>query len=98
MLTGEIIDDSVKKFLDKRGSVAYLYNSTDGVDVEVFSYAALAEAHEKAGPDEREHVTTWIRKNLPCEYLDPLPGEYLSLNTAEDYERIKQLMTRRNEP
>lgn len=95
MLTGAIIYETIKKHLDKMPQVRYTYNSTDGVDVEVFDFEALKEAYEKAGSDEREHVTTWIRKNLMCQYLDPIPGEYLSLNTAEDLDKIRILMGKR---
>lgn len=90
MITGPIIDAAVEEFL---GSGAdYGYNGKDGADVEVFTFEALAEAHEKAGPDEHEHVTTWIRRHKRCVDLTPPAGEFLSLNTPEEYERICELM------
>lgn len=92
MLTGEIIDKTVKEHLDKMPDIRYTYNGVDGQDVEVFDYRALDEAFVKAGPNEREHVTTWIRSHLPCQYLGwPQEGK-LSVNTAEDLEKVRSLM------
>jgi spore coat polysaccharide biosynthesis protein SpsF (cytidylyltransferase family) len=92
MITGPVIDAAVEEFL--ASGADYGYNHKDGADVEVFTFEALAEAHEKAGPDEREHVTTWIRRNKRCVDLTPPAGEFLSLNTAAEYERICRLMKR----
>lgn len=92
MLTGPIIDAAVVEF--RASGADYGYDNCDGADVEVFTFAALAEAYEKAGPDEHEHVTTWVRRNKRCIDLTPPAGEFLSLNTAEDYTRICELMAK----
>lgn len=93
MVTAEIIDAAVSEFLDNKAD--YGYNQSDGADVEVFTFDALAQAYEKAGPDEREHVTTWIRRHKRCVDLTPPAGEFLSLNTAAEYARICELMGRK---
>ena len=65
--TASIIDDAIRKLLDE--NLDYCSNTIspsfpEGLDVEVFSYAALAEAyHNEPCEFEREHVTPYIWKN-----------------------------------
>lgn len=60
----------------------------DGLDCEVFTMDALAAAYAAADdPSDREHVTTWMRRNLPCVNL---PGDFdpemrLTLDDLDDY-------------
>lgn len=61
----------------------------DGWDVEVFSSHALEVAWLHAGPEEREHVTTFMKTNLGFHPLY-LGGPKLSVDTEEDFERAKQ--------
>lgn len=65
-----------------------------GHDCEVFTFQALEKAHREAtDPYDREHVTSWIQKNLKT---NSLSGEYdveanFCLDTAEDYIRLKRM-------
>lgn len=55
-----------------------------GQDVEAFPVRLLADAHWRAGREEREHVTTWMQRGDP-----PLkrstPRMRWTLDTEEDY-------------
>jgi spore coat polysaccharide biosynthesis protein SpsF (cytidylyltransferase family) len=69
----------------------------DGEDVEVFSRAALLQAHWHAGGEEgdREHVTPWIRRHYPIATAMPLSdrrGLKTSVDTPEDLERVRQMV------
>jgi len=65
LIDSTIVDECVKEF--KRSGVDYLSNNhpesyPDGLDVEVFSFLALKQAHLEASSNfEREHVTPYIR-------------------------------------
>ncbi len=65
LIDPEIIDRVVRRF--QRGDLDYASNVMvrsypDGLDTEVFSFAALEKAwHEAAKPSEREHVTPYLR-------------------------------------
>lgn len=68
-----------------------------GLDCEVFSFKDLETANLKAKqPEEREHVTPWIRKNLPIRNIsNPKGNEYhvrITLDTQEDYINIKKAL------
>lgn len=96
------IDDLISKFLEKK--VDYASNCLrptlpDGMDAEIFSLAALETAwkdsHKKS---DREHVTPFIRdcgkfKIYSVEYPLELEKYRLTLDTSEDYELIKRLVT-----
>lgn len=80
-------------FLANRPKIDYASNDTltsgypDGWDVEVFSLDALEQANTKATKSQREHVTTWIKKNLSCITLKaetPWTGPKLSVDTEEE--------------
>ena len=99
-LTGDCpaLDPSVaiktlELFLANRPQIDYANNDTlssgypDGWDVEVFSMDALEQAHALAKPYEREHVTTWMKKNLSCitrKADTPWTGPKLSVDTEEE--------------
>lgn len=67
-----------------------------GLDVEVFSFAALEEAHEKALEDyQREHVTPYIYENNEDKYYYKNDVNHSrhrwTLDTPEDWELIKEI-------
>jgi glutamate-1-semialdehyde 2,1-aminomutase/spore coat polysaccharide biosynthesis protein SpsF len=65
-----VVDKVVRRFLD--GGYDYVsnvlrYSYPDGLDVEVFSFAALEQAWRQAAKDsEREHVTPFLRGGKFC--------------------------------
>jgi spore coat polysaccharide biosynthesis protein SpsF len=74
----------------------------DGFNGEVFNYNVLKEAYENASENEKEHVTSYIIKkykttefDYPIEYLKykniNFSHLHLSLDTAEDYELLKNI-------
>lgn len=100
LLQPEEIDRCVKLFLDshvdlvcntdyERGNMA-----GDGNDVEVFSMAALRQAHKNA--TQREHVTSWMRQNLKVKFSQA-PDVGCSVDTAEDLQHVKDILRGRNE-
>jgi len=75
----------------------------DGWEVEYLSAECLKWAKSAANGEDKEHVTTFIKKNLDsfkaknwayasidCETRDWVPK--LSIDTKEDLERIKEIM------
>jgi glutamate-1-semialdehyde aminotransferase/spore coat polysaccharide biosynthesis protein SpsF (cytidylyltransferase family) len=85
--------------LQKQTGAAYCSNVSprtypDGLDVEAFTYEALAAADAEATrPIDRDCVTTWIGRNrsrFPAEaVVNPIPGmqdERWVLDTQDDYE------------
>lgn len=73
----------------------------DGYDMELFSGKALKMAHEQAtDPYDREHVTPWLYRHLNVRRFSIFgrgpqmedPAEKVSVDTLENYERVKALM------
>jgi spore coat polysaccharide biosynthesis protein SpsF len=70
----------------------------DGMDVEIFDFHALKSAARNATSQyDREHVTTWIKRNGKVIRVN-LPSERmydekirLSIDTREDYELAKEI-------
>jgi spore coat polysaccharide biosynthesis protein SpsF (cytidylyltransferase family) len=95
-----IIDACVTTYQGEKDHVDYVSNVDertypDGLDVEVFPFAALDEAtrHAKPGPD-REHVTPWIRRTRRKRTVSqPVNlGELrLTLDYADDYTQIASI-------
>jgi spore coat polysaccharide biosynthesis protein SpsF (cytidylyltransferase family) len=91
----KVIGKVIKCFLDERGKVDYVSNNLkatypEGLDVEVFSFAALEKAWKNAQlPSEREHVSPYIKnhseifslKNVECE------KDLSNLRWTVDYEK-----------
>jgi spore coat polysaccharide biosynthesis protein SpsF (cytidylyltransferase family) len=101
LLTPEVIERVLNEYVLQ--DVDYICNThdedpkNDGYDVEVFSFEALKEAHEKATSEyDREHVTPYIRRNFKCGFCDMPPMEGCSVNTYEDYIKVCQIMEKRN--
>jgi spore coat polysaccharide biosynthesis protein SpsF (cytidylyltransferase family) len=95
MITGEIIEDVIEQHLASQSD--FTYNSDllqgDGIDVEVMKLSVLKECHEKAkDPKDREHVTTWIRRNPKYMKLRVDVPDYptRSINTLDDYVWVHQ--------
>lgn len=97
------IDDLIKNFLNKKVDYsANCLNPTlpDGMDAEIFSFAALESAWKEATKkSEREHVTLFIRNcgKFKIDSLEyPLDfGKFrLTLDTSEDYNLINKLVTK----
>ena len=96
-----IVDMVVEKFL--KSGADYLNNIDpptfpDGMDVEVFSFAALERAWTKAiAPHHREHVTAFIRETQDFTKASVQSGFNLSnirltVDTTEDYELVCSLV------
>lgn len=67
----------------------------DGLGMECFTFAALEEAFVKS--EEREHVTTYMRPPTTlmsqARLIDEARPVKLSVDTPEDLERVRQVMT-----
>ncbi len=68
-----------------------------GIDIEVFSFAALKYAWEMAKhQDCREHVTKYFYEMYPdicATYSPPFPDSWSTcIDTQEDYERVKAMI------
>ena len=94
----EIIDMTVASI--RGGHADYVSNSIEpsfprGLDVEVFTTSALRQAGRYATTTfDREHVTTWMIRNLkhPVDFprLDPPRSEFrLTVDHWEDYEVVR---------
>ena len=63
----EVIDETIQHFLDAHGALDYTStprNYPEGLDCEVFTFAALEHAWKHATlPSEREHVTPYIKNH-----------------------------------
>lgn len=98
----EIIDQTIQYYFDTKAD--YCANNLvkkfpHGLDVEVFSYAGLKEAHENATEDfEKEHVTQYIRHRKDKYKISSYEasGEYndirITCDEDQDYQLIKIIM------
>lgn len=98
-IDAEVLTNMLKSFCEKQPD--YLSNTLirtypRGLDVEVMTFAALKEAHEKATQDyEREHVTPYIYKHPHLFYIEQCVSNEdhsnlrLTLDTEEDLTLIK---------
>jgi glutamate-1-semialdehyde aminotransferase/spore coat polysaccharide biosynthesis protein SpsF (cytidylyltransferase family) len=100
LLDAAVVDKVVQRFLD--GGYDYVSNAMrytypDGLDTEVFSFAALEQAwREAVKPSDREHVTPYLRagKFRICnvENDQPLPPDLRwTVDEAADLEFVRQV-------
>ena len=101
LIDPHIVDDVIRRYM--QGDCDYVANTLkwtypDGVDVEVFSYAALEKAWREARwASEREHVTPYIRKNpdkfrlVNIESGTDLSRFRWSVDREEDLEFVRQV-------
>jgi spore coat polysaccharide biosynthesis protein SpsF (cytidylyltransferase family) len=68
----------------------------DGEDIEVFTRAALADAHRSATDAyDREHVTAWMRRNcraITVKPTDDRSAVKTSVDTLEDLKRVRAML------
>lgn len=100
-LTCPVLARDIIALHDSRGAdLSHFLGCPLGTGVEVIEAAALfAAEREAADPREREHITTWhyghrdrlviLEPQAPRECL--LPGVHVSIDSAPDYERVKQI-------
>jgi glutamate-1-semialdehyde 2,1-aminomutase len=100
LIDPDVVDAVIKTY--KSGHLDYVSNTNpptypDGMDVEVFSFAALEIAQKQATKvQEREHVTPYLRKpglfeigNVTNE--GDYSGERWTVDEPEDYEVVKAI-------
>ena len=99
-----IIDDVIQYYQSNQDLLDYCSNTIKrtfprGLDVEVFSYEALENAHENAILDrDREHVTAYIYTNPAqfnldgIEYKQDLSHYRWTVDTIEDLELIDKII------
>ncbi len=107
LIDASIIDDVIKSCIDEK--VEYMSNTLkptfpDGMDVEVFTFAALEKAWKDSKiQSEREHVTPYIWKNssyfdqtiFTCKNFigsDDFSNYRLTVDQREDFNLVKELI------
>lgn len=101
LIDAALIDDLINKFLEKKCDYASnCINPTlpDGMDAEIFTFAALEKAWNEANKNsEREHVTPYIRESgkfsiYSVEYEANLSDLRMTLDTQEDFQVLTALV------
>lgn len=96
----ELVDQAISTW--QRSNVDYVSNTNpptypDGLDVEVFSFIALTQAWQEASqPQEREHVTPYIRESgkfklLNIPHIENCSSKRWTVDEPEDFEVIKNV-------
>lgn len=105
LLEPELVDLAIETFQAQGGAYDYVSNMIEptwpyGMAVEVFSAAALREAHQEAvDPAEREHVTPFIywrpqRYRIKSLTMQPnLSSLRWTVDTPEDFELVSRVLT-----
>jgi glutamate-1-semialdehyde 2,1-aminomutase len=100
LVDAEIVNRAITTF--KQSKADYLSNVMpptypDGLDVEVFSFQALAQAWRSASqPHDREHVTCYLRESgkfqlLNINHTDDLSDRRWTVDEPEDFEVIENV-------
>jgi spore coat polysaccharide biosynthesis protein SpsF (cytidylyltransferase family) len=105
LLDPEVVDATIRRWRD--GAEDYVANVIeprtypDGMDVEVISREAISDAAQRATtPDDREHVTTYIRRHAErypqaALRLDPSRSDVrITLDTREDLAHLRRIVAR----
>jgi spore coat polysaccharide biosynthesis protein SpsF len=80
LIDPKIIDLSCEYF-NQHDYQYVTFAPVDGLDVEVFSFELLKEAHENAtSKEDREHVTPYMKRKTK-----------ISVDNAEDLERVRKI-------
>ena len=97
LLTPDIINGVLNEYIYQE--VDYICNThddnptSDGFDVEVFSFRSLKEANEKAHKSyDREHVTPYIRRHFKSGFCEMPELEGCSVDTYKDYLEVCKIM------
>ena len=96
LLTGAVIDRTIELYL--RDGLRYIQNILDGLDVEVFPYEELLNAHKLVlNKYDREHVTTHIRRYAKLigrarVYREEVE-EPFSVNTQEEFDLMEGILS-----
>lgn len=96
----ELVDSAIRKF--KTSDVDYFSNIApptypDGLDIEVFSYQALAKAHgETSKLFDREHVTPYLRehsgfKKAGMQHTEDISSLRWTVDEVSDFEVIENV-------
>ncbi|HIB54796.1 MAG TPA: hypothetical protein EYO39_08330 [Nitrospirales bacterium] len=105
LMDPKVIDAVVAEYIS--GNYDYVANTIppnatfpDGMDVEVFSFAALERAWREARkPSEREHVTFYFWKNTDCfkthryDLEESLSHYRLTVDYPEDFEVVSKILS-----
>lgn len=101
LIDPDVVDMAIEEF--QGGELDYISNTREptfphGLDVEVFSIAALERAYKEAElPSEREHVTPYIWKNTEIfkvgqfKNVENLSGYRWTVDHKEDLEVVREI-------
>lgn len=105
LIDGRVIAEAVETFLREDDPSLYLSNVVRrtfprGFDFEIFGAPLLADAHHHAvAPDEREHVTPYLRAGAPARvrmqdwtWPEDKSAYRVTLDTVEDLRLIERLI------
>lgn len=91
-----VAEQVVAHFLSERSDFDYVSNTFDpsfprGMNVEVFTFAALKRAYQEAtAPEEREHVTPYIYRHPDLFRLGSFQYR-LTVDTSDDLQLVRQI-------
>jgi len=100
LVDSRLLDEAIQEFLDRKCD--FLSNNNpptfpDGLDIEIFSFQKLQEAHETStDPSDREHVTLFMKKNSKINKFNIENNENLAhlrwtLDEAADFKVIRKI-------